>query len=31
MDDECIQAAQRLKAPKDKLLYLYDYGDDWGT
>ena len=28
-DDARVRLAQLLRAPKDKLLYLYDYGDDW--
>ena len=28
-DDARAKVAQVLKAPRDKLLYLYDYGDDW--
>lgn len=28
-DDARTRLAQVLQAPKDKLLYLYDYGDDW--
>ncbi|HQQ71076.1 MAG TPA: plasmid pRiA4b ORF-3 family protein [Alicycliphilus sp.] len=28
-DDAGTRLAQVLQAPKDKLLYLYDFGDDW--
>ena len=28
-DDARAKLSQLLRAPKDKLLYLYDYGDDW--
>ena len=28
-DDASTALSQVLRAPKDKLLYLYDFGDDW--
>ena len=28
-DDSKFKLSDLLRAPKDKLLYLYDFGDDW--
>lgn len=29
LDERRLQLAQALRAPKDKLLYVYDMGDNW--